>query len=110
VSASGFIYFEQTIPETLRRKKKQAGKQEKAEHFKAFSWETVTGTEFEDTTELSKASQPMEWSQPWNQEIGDLAKIRADCSGGKGQHHPQPARECQPLNGVDSDCQRNWAP
>jgi hypothetical protein len=83
VSASGFIYFEQTIPETLRRKKKQAGKQEKAEHFKAFSWETVTGTEFEDTTELSKASQPMEWSQPWNQEIGDLAKIRADCSGGK---------------------------
>jgi hypothetical protein len=32
VMASGFIYFEQTIPETLRRKKKQAGKQEKAVH------------------------------------------------------------------------------
>jgi len=37
--ASGFIYFEQTIPETLRRKKKQAGKQEKTEHWRDFSEE-----------------------------------------------------------------------
>jgi hypothetical protein len=43
VMASGFIYFEQTIPETLRRKKKQAGKQGKAEHGRSFSEENGRG-------------------------------------------------------------------